>query len=649
MREALERDEGRVALVTPDGALVRQVTAVLRRWDLTPDDSSGPPLSLTPRGVFAKMAADFCCRPFSTVALLALLKHPVMAGEERADHLRAVSRLERRGLRKRKVALRLGSVAAIEAAERETPDGGKAPLAAEPLRSALAWLRPWEGKKPLAEMIADHRAALEALAGPGIWKKNDGEALLAAFESFAEAAVQSGFGAAAPGDYPALFHAALMDGGEVRPEGWAAHPRLRIWGTLEARSQTAETVILGGLREGVWPALPKADPWLSRPMRAKIGLPPPELRIGLAAHDFLQCASARRVVMTRPLRAEGAPAAPSRWLSRLTALLSAVDGGAPLAQMRARGARWTRLAQKLARPDFTIPPAPRPAPRPALAARPRSLSVTQIETLIRDPYSVYARNILGLRPLDEPGAPADQRDRGEVLHEVAERFVNAVKDKWPGAAAAARIYERIVDEVLNASVASSVQAIIWRGRLERVKANFIEAEENRRQTARPAALEAQSSVSFATRGGSFTLTGRADRIDLMDDGKVAIYDYKSASAPSKDQVKVFEKQLPLLAMISERAGFDPVGRAAAGLIAYLSFQGDGERLHTPEEKKRFEIEANALDGLISLLNAFEDEDQPYLPRAYPEEMKYSSDYDHLSRYGEWEDRAPDAPPPGRGN
>lgn len=643
MREALERPEGRVALVTADGNLVRRVTASLRRWGLVPDDSGGMPLALTPPGVFITMVADMLCRPFDQVALLALLKHPLMAaGEERrVPHLRGVSRLERKGLRRRDIALRLDSVSAIEEAMVGRPEE-REPLADEALRAALLHLRPWPGKRPLGEMIAAHRAAAEALAGVALYEKEAGQMLHAALERFALAAESSGYGEAAPVDYPALFAEALNDGGEVREEPWASHPRLKMWGQLEARSQTAETVIVGGLVEGSWPATPAVDPWLSRPMRARVGLPPPERRVGLSAHDFAQCAAAPRVVLSYSTKADGAPTAPARWLSRLTALLSAVEGGAPLKAMRERGARWTGLAERLGLPEFEIPRAPRPEPRPPASARPRTLSVTAIERLIRDPYSIYADHVLDLGSLDEPGAPADQRDRGDALHEVVEQFILETKSRWPGAGPAAVLFDRIAEEVIEASVAGPLQSLAWRARLMRVRDWFIAGEEKRREEGRPLALEASGELDFNTSGGPFRLRGRADRVDLQADKSLAIYDYKAGSMPSKEQARIFQKQLPLLALIALNEGLENVPAAKASILRYLSLSGSGEG----GAEREVETEDDTMQRLVSLIEDFEDENRPYLPRAYPEMMSFTSDYDHLSRYGEWEDRIPEGPPPG---
>jgi ATP-dependent helicase/nuclease subunit B len=118
----------------------------------------------------------------------------------------------------------------------------------------------------------------------------------------------------------------LMDGREVPPAMTAGDARVAIWGLLEARLQRRDLMILAGLNEGVWPAPPGEDPFLSRAMRAKLGLPSVDQRIGLAAHDFAQLANAPNVVLTRALRRDGSPTFASRWLWRLQTL---VQGAQP--------------------------------------------------------------------------------------------------------------------------------------------------------------------------------------------------------------------------------------------------------------------------------------------------------------------------------
>ena len=630
MRETLERGEGRCALVTPDRSLARRVAAALGRWGLEPDDSSGRPLSLTPPGVFLRMVASALAHDWDPPGLLALLKHPLTAaGEGRAAHLREVARLEREGLRNRDVAHHLTGVDAVLDA-RVADD---APLAGEALARALDALRPWRRgeRRSLGDMAAAHRAAAGALAGDALWEKEAGEAAAAALERLETASPH--YGEALAGDYPGLFSAALDEAGDVRAEAYRPHPRLAIWGPLEARGQMAERMILGGLNEGVWPAPPPVDPWLNRAMRAAAGLPAPERRIGLSAHDFLQAAAAPEAVLTRALAVGGAPASPARWLSRLETLLGGVAPEAWLA-MRARGGRWVADAAALAAPAGKAAPATRPAPRPPAEARPRRLSVTEIETLIRDPYAIYAKRVLRLKVLDPPGAPPDARLRGEVVHKVVERLIRDTA-RWPGMAQAAATFDEIAEDEIALRAPPPLQARLWRERLARTRDWFLQGEEARREAGRWIGLETKGVARLTTAGGAFDLSGVADRIDRLSDGTLAIYDYKAGQAPSDKQAGIFAKQLPLLAGMAAAGAFD----CGAGVVTetrYLSLSGarDGGK------EVNISLEPDALDNLAALISAYDDPERPYLSRAAPAYV-VGDDYDHLARFGEWDDRAPE--------
>lgn len=629
MREALERP-GRAALVTPDRALARRVTAALDRWGLVPDDSAGRPLALTPPGVFLRLTAEMLAAPFDPARLLALVKHPLaMAGDDRGGFLREVARLEREGLRDRDLSYRLTSAERILAAKARDA----APLAGPLLAKSLAALSPWPAAPaPLADLTRAHRYAAEALAGAALWEEEAGAAAEAAMTGFSEAA--TAYGEADPGAYPQLLATALDAAGDVRSEAFRPHPRLAIWGPLEARAQSAETMILGGLNEDVWPAPPAVDPWMNRQMRARAGLGPPERRVGLSAHDFLQAASAPRAVLTRARRADGAPTTPSRWLTRLTTLLGGADRGA-LAAMRARGDLWLARAGAIARPEAVMRPAPRPAPTPPVAARPRRLSVTEVETLIRDPYAIYARHVLRLRALDDPAAPADQRLRGTVLHAAVERFVNAATP-WPGPEAAAALFDAAADAAIADLAPPPRQAALWRERLRQLRDGFVGDEDRRRREGAPLAVEAKGRVEFDAPGGPFELTGRADRIDGAEGG-VAIYDYKAGAAPSEKQVALFAKQLPLLGAIAAAGGFPDIAAAEAVALGYVSLSAKGG-------ETAIDPDPGALAGLAALIARFDDPAEPFRARAAPQWIGWAGDYDHLSRFGEWSDRAPEAGP-----
>lgn len=639
IRAELSKPDADVALVTPDRPLARRVAAALARWGIEPDDSAGVPLSLTPPGVLLELTANVLARPFDPVALLALLKHPLVAGgedEARAAHHRAVEAFEVKALRNRDAALSIDSVAMAAAAK----DRHGESVVADALRDLLLSLAPWESARPLAEMIDAHIAVAEGLAGGDLWDKAAGEAARGALAAFREAAAI--YGDAAAADYPALLRIALKAAGDVRDEAYRGDARVRVLGPLEARAQSARLMILGGLNEGIWPPAPPVDPWLNRPMRAALGLTSPERRIGLSAHDFMQAASAPRVILTRPLRSGGAPTVEARWLTRLRTLLDGLGmPESPVEAMRARGAGWLTAAKALDMPDLTGTGIPRPRPTPPVAARPREISVTDVEKLIRDPYEVYARRVLKLYPLETLGVGPDARLRGEVLHRVMELFVDRTKDAWP--ADPAPLFDELAEEAIAEAVVPPAEAVIWRARLERVKPWFLETEAARRTLAAPLGTELDGKMPVPTVAGDVTLKGRADRIDRIAGGGLAIYDYKAGATPTQKQVEIFAKQLPLLAAMAEAGVIADTPAERAEILAYLSLSGAGAG------GKEVPVEAtdDTLAGLTALLNEFFDAETPYLPRAYVEHsLGYGSDYAHLYRLGEWIEEIAETAPPG---
>ncbi|RMH50878.1 MAG: double-strand break repair protein AddB, partial [Alphaproteobacteria bacterium] len=363
MRETLERPGATVALITPDRQLARAVTAALARWDLVPDDSAGRPLGQTPPGIFLRLVARLAGGPPAAGALIELAKHPLCGGEgaARREHMRRTASLE---LFLRRNAIPLADPGAIRrwAAGRPAQAGAWAAWICD----AIAPLAQ-PGALEVSAAAARLRGVAEALAaGPGgdpgrLWRREDGAAALELVSELAQAA---GTGAMLEPAELARLLDELMAARNVPPADPARppDPRLRILGNREARLETADRVILGGLTEGVWPALPGADPWLSRPMRRELGLAAPERGIGLAAHDFATAIGAPEVIVTRAARIDGVPALPSRWLVRLENLLLGCGeaGARALEGMRARGREWLRLAARLDRPAAPVPPAPRP-------------------------------------------------------------------------------------------------------------------------------------------------------------------------------------------------------------------------------------------------------------------------------------------------
>ncbi len=633
LRQSLERDGGTAALVTPDRALARRVAAEVERWDIEIDDSAGIPLNQTPPGVFLRLVLDLVANAAAPVPLLAALKHPFAAGGRAPEEFRALVRdLERAALRGVRPAPGfqgiLDALGSGDAALRPFIEDLARRL--QPLVAAIA-----APPTALRMLVAAHVTAAEALAadadGPAatrLWREHAGEAAAQFIADLLAAA--DDFPAIAGVDYPALFET-LLAGPVVRPR-YGRHPRLAIWGLLEAQLQRADLMILGGLNEGVWPPDPGDDPWMSRPMRHRFGIAPPERRIGLAAHDFAQALGAPEVVLTRAMRSGGTPTVPSRWLLRLETVLRAAGLDEPLGDARDpldwqagldRPQSWQRVDP--------------PAPRPPVAARPRRLSVTEVERWMRDPYAIYARRVLGLEPLDPLDAEPDAGDLGTRIHRALDAFVRRHSMDLPPDAE--HVLLAIGRETFGSWLTRPGVWAFWWPRFARIAHWFVGVERARRAALARSTSEIKGALTFEAPGGPFTLVAKADRIDRRRAGGLVLIDYKTGVLPKgKDVPLGLAPQLPLEAVIARAGGFGDVAPEEVAEIAYWGLSGGdpaGEIKSIAEGAAlRILVEA-AAHGLKRLVSCFDDPATPYRAVPNPKRAPRFSDYAHLERVKEW--------------
>lgn len=625
-REAIET-EGRTAmLVTPDRDLARRVSMKMRRWGVQVDDSAGAPFANTPCGVYLRLVAAWLSAPADPARLTAMIDHPRFGGGlGDAGRYAAVRKIDL-GLRGLGPAGGLRGVRAKVDAEKKLTDDAAA-IVDLFVRVAEDW--PAAGAS-FAERFEAHVAAAEALSAgaeePGaarLWRGDDGEAGAALIDQ-----LRGGLGYIvhdSPAEYPDIF-ARLIAGGAVRRRA-PAHPRLSVLGPLEARMQSADLVILGGLNEGVWPRDAAIDPFLSRPMRKDLGLPSPERRIGLAAHDFAQLAAAPEVVLTRAGRAAGKPTKPSRWIVRLKNILK----GADLLKAVEDTAAACALAALLDRPETVVAIAA-PQPRPPVGARPASLSVTQVEKLMRDPYSIYAQKILRIVKLDPLGEDFDQRHLGNLFHKVLEVYATEPPpaSREEGAARLAAIYA----DYAEAYGLDAAHAAFWRARAQAAFEFLADWDAARRREGAPAIVEKQGRIAIDIAGAAYALTAKADRIDRLNGGGAFIVDYKTGAPPSLDQVKAqFSPQLPLTGVIVEAGGFDDLGPAPVAGFEYVRVvsRKPGEKFAGAQGPDAATHIAEARDGLVRLFGHFASADAAYPSQPRPQFTNDYGDYDHLAR------------------
>jgi ATP-dependent helicase/nuclease subunit B len=668
MREARHLNKS-VALVTPDRALARRVTAALGRWNLEFNDSGGDALMETSAGIFARLAAEAATTGLEPPTLLALLKHPMFRlGGMYGALKRGIEVLELsllRGTRPQAGSsglaadfarfrdelrkLRSGETSSLHHTEPRARlkddelDRTQSLIAT--LRKALTPLEALAGSRPhdFAELAQRHRETLVNLSAdehgvPTAFEGPDGLVLASAFDNLLGRQEKTGLIVEAS-DYAEVFQAAFADRLVRRRE--LAGAQLHIFGQLEARLTETDRVILGELVETVWPPAPRVDPWLSRPMRHELGLDLPERRIGLSAHDFAQLLGHEEVILTHSAKVGGAPAVASRFLHRL----QAVAGEERWKAAKSAGDKYVHYAGALDQPA-EVKPVEQPKPRPPRETRPTKLSVTAIEDWLRDPYTIYARHILKLDPLDPVDMPLSAADRGSAIHEslgeFTKEYANALPDDTVG------VLRRIGGKHFAPLMEKPEARALWWPRFQRIARWFAEWEAARRGDIAAIAAEIRGEIKIPLDNARiFTLSARADRIERHRDGGYAILDYKTGQPPTGKQVRMgLSPQLTLEAAILREGGFADIDAGASvGELAYIRLSGNnppGE--HTTVELKIKQNEMPQLPDvaadyaraqLEALIRRFENPDEPYRSLVLSMWTARYGDYDNLARVKEW--------------
>ena len=606
------------ALVTPDRGLARRVAAHLKRWDIVVDDTAGRPLSILPSGTLLTALAEAATQRFAPLALLTLLKHPLVRfGEARTawlDGARALDKI----LRGPRPAAGLAGIDLHLVAARRAGEASAWWLEARALLAPIE--RVFDaGAQPVAVLLAAVREAAQALCGDALWS---GPAGREAAELLREAEVHAAEGPTTiePGSLAPLLKT-LMDEVAVRPPQ-GGHPRLAIYGLIEARLQTADVMILGGLNEGTWPGLPAPDPWLAPRIRMELGLPGLDRGVGMAAHDLAQALGAPAALITRARRGGTQPAIASRFWLRLQALAG---------ERFERASALEGWARSLDDPGLHEP-AVLPKPEPPAARRPKQIAVTDVDRLKADPYAFYAKRILGLMPLDPVDADPSAAWRGTAVHDILERWAredDCAPDKLHARALA--MFEE----------AHPMQRALWRPRLlEAIDWIVAQMGRNRDEGRQVLAVERKGELAVA----GVTLTGKFDRIDRLADGSLAVIDYKTGKPPSPAALREgFSLQLGLLGLIAERGGYEGIAGAARGFEYWsLSRKGDAFGYVTSpvdaagknDKVLPEEFTTLAARHFTAAVEAWLTGSEPFEAKLHPDYAPYA-EYDQLMRRDEW--------------
>lgn len=597
LRQVLETPGKTGMLITHDEKLARRVRMALQRWNIQIIGCSIL-LSQTPLGLLCGLTAQWIHPEFNLGVFLATLKHSLVCDLP-------IDSLEMEVIRKGAWSWEL----IVQKSKSTT---------LEPFVQELQLLikdcqnMAKASHVSFEKVMRQHQHLVEYLLKAGLWP--EGVEYARDMQTFWEGLQKASHGLtiSTGADYAKLL-VTYLD--QVNCKSLYTHDRIRMVDLVDARLLHADVVILGGLNEGCWPQNLPADPWFNRTTRKKVGLPPPEESIGLSAHDFVQAGAASEILLTRSVRVEGTPTVPSSFLVKVQTWLHQQGQKLPVAKELLD---WSTLFLE------TITPISAPAPKPSAEMRPRTLSISDMATWVQNPYGVYARHILGLRPLPSPFEHNNALIFGTIVHLALQKILLLVQAKALDISdATEKIWYQFESQF------QPHERVFWHWRLQQMVGWFMNLPEN--AGIQTSYLEAQGHIKI----GDFTIVGKIDRVDVWD-SQAYVIDYKTGVLPSTGFVKYgLSPQLLLEAWMVQDGVMQAVTQTP---VASASLW----RLPTGwQNDTRITLEGETLDVCLTqlkekvdrLITIFKDVNTPYL--CHPRGKMYPSPYDHLARVQEW--------------
>ncbi len=592
----LVRDtDKKVAVITPDDVLLRRLSVTLKQMKIPFNNTQSEPLVSSTKAVGLLVLADLLQQPNSSVALLAVLKMMECSAPIRAL-LYTFETTQLRGLQRKSSAIKRLKMMATSDALSDDQSAW--------IETHITALEPWinlasRSKSSPEEMWNAHLACAAQL---GLLNIDDAaqEDISNALKLLPPIETTS---------YSSVLRQLLGQIKTIEPSLLDA--RVQLVSPIEARLITADRVILAGLNEGSWPQDASAGLWLNDAMRQKVGLPARELAIGQSAHDFYMLSHASEVFYTRACRVGGSAILPSRWIKRLESCGSSGVMQPVTYEPEPTPARL-----------FAVPP----APNPPIEFRPKRLSISHIDQLLRDPYAIYARHILKLIPLDPLDAPLDAKERGSLIHTVLEKF--AVRVNHDATQLNETAFIAIAKQVLAQFDDYPQVALMWMPRLAQLAKWMVKLEREHRAQYPNVLVEQAHEVSL----GAWALRGRIDRQSATPANHHAIVDYKAGSSPSASEVTSgFACQLPLAAWM--------VQQSCGGVVDALAYWPLGTGFSEPKTVVLHKDISALIDeyaqGIEVMLNRYLGEQTPFYAIPQPMKPPAYNDYEHLQRAREW--------------
>ncbi|MDR3290222.1 MAG: PD-(D/E)XK nuclease family protein [Rickettsiales bacterium] len=388
------------------------------------------------------------------------------------------------------------------------------------------------------------------------------------------------------------------------------HPAISIISPQETILLNYDMVFFANCNDEHFPQHIQGNPWMSKSMREKFGLPKQEEQIRKNAMDWCHILSNEEIVITRAIKENGTTTTKSKFLLRLETFLKCQP------QIKINIIKYKK--------QYTIQPIQitKPKQQPPLKNRPNKLYATKIEKLINNPYDIYVEKVLGLNKKKDFNEDKDNVNFGSAVHEALEKYIKNGTDILDEGKKSFKKY--FIDETKRE---------LFFVRFEKIAKFFVKENEKIKEEGYNVIVE--QSVGKIIEG--VDIRAKIDRMEIKEK-YVNIVDYKTGITPSKNKVINLEKpQLVIESIILK-------DRYTINKLVYWKIKGKSNKdekiieIKTEEDFVLDDLIAKGEEQLIRLISKYQCYDTCYVCTKYElnsGDKGWESDYKHLSRVEEW--------------
>ncbi len=255
---------------------------------------------------------------------------------------------------------------------------------------------------------------------------------------------------------------------------------------------------------------------------------------------------------------------------------------------------------------------------------PDILSVTNIELLVRNPYSFYAKTILNLKRKETIGQDPKISEFGVFIHKILEQYSKKYDELHENKV------QSILDishDILHSTNWPSYTQKIWQTKFSSIAEPFVIFDEERRKFRKYIYPECSGELSLTIAGQDLKIVAVADRIEVDGQGRAVIVDYKTGVLPTKKDIENgLSPQLIIEALILEGGGFG-VKVHNVEEVVYVKFSSSPPYLQTTTIELSKEVLNKHKQGMLNLL-------EYYITNknfSYNLDLLTYNDYAHLAR------------------